>query len=85
MQLEKRVLIVTFNARLKEECRKRAMDAELGSVQCHSYHSLGLKYYAKMKCNTDTDIQSIVENKYPLKFRTDFEIIFIDEIQDMNK
>ena len=43
LRLGERILLLTYNARLKQETRDRVKILGLGNLEVHSYHSLGVK------------------------------------------
>jgi superfamily I DNA and RNA helicase len=79
---EKRILLVTYNAELKKDTRKRIKKYGITNIDVHSFHSLALKYYLP-ECNTDGHLASIVRDNIPLQVETNFDIIILDETQDM--
>lgn len=77
-----RVLLLTYNARLKEESRVRVAEAGLGeAVEVHSYNSLGYRYYHD---SCSRDLVSVVRENFPLQSSLPpFTHILIDEAQDV--
>ena len=76
------ILLLTYNSKLKVETREKAKKLMLNNIEVHSYHSLCVKYYDN-KCYTDTIINSIIKNKNnPLK-NFNFDLIVLDEAQDI--
>jgi superfamily I DNA/RNA helicase len=80
---EVKILLLTYNTRLKNECRGKVEDAGLKNVEVHSYHSLCLKYYTDY-CRSDSDIQKAITDRMPRKTDATHQLIFVDETQDMN-
>lgn len=77
---EKRVLLLTYNARLKAETRCRA--AGLKNLEAHSYHSLGYKYYSP-DCRRDAGLRAAVEaDARPTRALPPFGLVVLDEAQD---
>jgi hypothetical protein len=79
---DKRILLVTYNAELKKDTRKRLKKHGISNIEVHSFHSLALKYYIP-ECNTDGHLASIVRDNLPLQVETNFDIVILDETQDM--
>ena len=78
-----RVLVVTYNARLKEETRRKARALGLdSSLEVHSYHAFAVKYYADT-CYKDSGIKTVVDRDLAPKRRFSFDRIVVDEAQDM--
>ncbi len=81
---QKRILVVTYNSRLKAETRERVRKNKIKNLEVHSYHSLGLQYYTN-PCNTDTHLMNIVrQGKKPTGNMVP-AILILDECQDMTK
>ena len=49
---EHRILMLTYNARLKFETRSRATALCLGNIEVHTYHSFGVRYMARAVTQT---------------------------------
>jgi len=78
------ILLLTYNARLKMETRKKKDNLGLRNLEVHSYHSYCVSNYDN-KCFKDSGIINLLkENKKPLK-KFNYSIIVVDEAQDMNK
>lgn len=82
-----RILLMTYNAKLKQETRDRAASLGIPSsrIEVHNYHSFGVNYYPSMyKCHTDSGLNAMLKAQpAPLK-PFGYDIIVIDEAQDMN-
>lgn len=53
MQLPaKRILLLTYNSRLKMETRDKAASLHLRNLEAHSFHAFGYKYYSE-RCIRD--------------------------------
>jgi hypothetical protein len=81
---QKRILVVTYNSRLKAETRERVRKNNIQNLEVHSYHSLGLQYYIN-PCNTDTHLMNILRKSLRPKGRLSFDLVILDECQDMRK
>lgn len=81
----KKVLQLTYNSSLRLETRDRAKQMDISNVSIHTFHSLGKKYYSN-NAHTDTGLREILLYKYkPLKKINDFDILVIDENQDLTQ
>ena len=76
----KKILQITYNTRLKEEVRSKVKQLNLLNIDVHSYHALNLKYYGG---HLDNDIINTVNFNKPLKKHDHFDLIIVDETQDM--
>jgi hypothetical protein len=80
---ECKILLLTYNAKLKMETRNKVKSLNLTNIEVHSYHSFCVKYYDKSAI-TDKKIYEIILNKsHPLK-KFSYDIIIIDEAQDIS-
>ena len=81
----KNILHITYNNLLKREVRKKASLLCVDNMEIHTYHSLAVKYYSP-SAYTDEEIKKILlSNKFvnPNIKTKPFDILFIDETQDM--
>jgi hypothetical protein len=78
---EQKIIILTYNARLKDETRQKINNLNLTNIECHSYHALGCKYY--QNCATDMDMAKIVSQNIPIYKQPNINILVLDECQDM--
>lgn len=82
---DKRILLLTYNARLKIETRQKAGLLGIQNLEIHSYHSFCVKYYDK-RCFDDSIIKNIVKNKTipkQSKGGDNYDLIVLDEAQDI--
>jgi hypothetical protein len=82
--LGSRILLLTYNAKLKVETRTRIKELGITNLECHSYHSFCVKYYYD-KCYTDTEIKQVTTTNMMAKNRIAYDIIILDEAQDITK
>ena len=75
------ILQLTYNARLKSEVRNKVRNYDLDNVEVHSYHSLNLNYYGGD--HTDNSIILTAVKDKPLIKKERFDVIIVDEVQDM--
>ena len=78
------VLLLTYNARLKAETRERCQLLQLVNMEVHSYHAMGVKYY-HAPCARDPGIRETVERDIPIAWMPKYEILIIDEAQDITR
>ena len=78
-----KILLITYNAKLKLETREKSKKLGLNNIEVHSYHSFGVKYYDN-KCYTDDVIEKIVKNNYVKLKQINFDILVLDEVQDIS-
>jgi len=80
---EKKILQITYNKQLKFEVRNRALKEGVDSnLKIHTYHSLAVRYYYE-KANVDQGIIKLLKDKMKIRKRDRYDIIVIDESQDM--
>ena len=77
------ILLLTYNAKLKVETRDRIDSLNITNIETHSYHSFCVKYYNN-KAYTDTAILKILDNNNKIKKIIKYDIIILDEIQDIS-
>lgn len=80
----KKILLLTFNARLKTETRQRASAVGLTNIEAHSFHAFGLKYY-RDPCRGDEDMLAILDHNLKPRRKTGFDVVIIDEAQDLKE
>jgi len=79
----KQFLQITYNKSLKHEVREKIEKEKINNLRVHTYHSIAYNYYSRSG-HKDIEINRIVrENKRPIKDIEDFNILVIDEAQDM--
>lgn len=77
----KRILIISYNARLKDETRAKIRALGIHNTEAHSYHAFGVKYYGSA-CRVDRGIQDVVlHNTKPVQSFW-FDYVILDEVQD---
>ncbi|CAK7994693.1 AAA domain-containing protein [uncultured virus] len=79
---DKRILQITYNARLKCEVRNKVSQLNLDNLDVHTYHSLCVKYYKSGF--DDSALIDVLRHDRPLKTRDTFDLVIFDETQDMN-
>lgn len=78
----KKILLLTYNAKLKIETRTKVEKLGFTNLEVHSYHSFCVKYY-KNNCYTDKEIKQVTDKKLKPNRKLEFDIIVLDETQDM--
>jgi hypothetical protein len=78
---DKLILQITYNSILRHEVKDKAKDIK--NIKIHSYHSLYVNYY-NTNAYSDIIINNVIDNNTPpIKELPKFDIIVIDEVQDM--
>lgn len=77
---DKEILVLTYNAQLKNETRKRAEG--YANVAVHSYHSFCVSAYNKL-AYTDDIVNRLIQDNTKPKIDIKYDIIIADEAQDM--
>jgi len=79
---DKNILVLTYNKKLKFETREKVQNLGLNNVEVHSYHSFCVRYYDR-SCFTDSIIDKIIKNKTNKLLEFNYNLVIIDEAQDM--
>jgi hypothetical protein len=80
---DKNILLLTYNAGLKTETRQRILKYNISNLEVHSYHSFCVKYY-NYPCYDDLRMQLLLNNNDIInKCNFNFDLIILDEQQDM--
>jgi hypothetical protein len=77
-----KILLLTYNSKLKTETRIKVEKFNIDNLETHSYHSFCVKYYDR-QCFTDFTIKHILNTKQPKLSDFSYDIIIIDEAQDI--
>lgn len=84
---DSRILGLTYSAKLKLETQEKVRLRGLTNIEVHSFHACALKYY--MSTNgifTDEHFEMMFEEDYlQPKYPINFDIIIVDEAQDLTK
>ena len=82
---QKRFLHVTYNSMLRKEFKQKVTSLKLENIEVHTYHSLAVKYFIPTAF-TDTGIREIISmGILPVVDLPPFDIVVLDECQDMTK
>jgi hypothetical protein len=79
---EKNMIQITYNNMLKHEIRNKIKLLEINNLLVHTYHSLAVNFYDK-NAYTDEEIKKILLNNVICKNSNKYDVILIDETQDM--
>lgn len=78
----KRILLITYNKKLKVETREKIRNMDLDNIEAHSYHSFCVKYYNR-RCFTDQEMFRVTSDKCTPIQNYLYNMIIVDEMQDM--
>lgn len=81
---DKNVLVLTYNARLKIETREKVEKLSITNTEVHSYHAMCVRYYSAEGAK-DNGIINVIRKDTKPKTPINFDIIILDECQDMTK
>lgn len=79
----KKILLLTYNSKLKIETREKIKKLILNNIEVHSYHSFCVKYYDNY-CFNDTNITIILKNNSLVINKFNYDLIVLDEAQDIS-
>lgn len=88
-----KILLLTYNKRLRMETMEKAqikvgLDGKTGldNIEIHTFHSYYVKYYDKLCCTDNGILNTLngIDNKIPISPIQNYDIIVIDEAQDLN-
>jgi DNA polymerase III epsilon subunit-like protein len=78
---DKQILLLTYNSKLRLETRQKAKQLKLPNIEVHTYHSFAYKYYHT--CKNDLELHNILVKEKVSKTKMNFDILILDETQDM--
>lgn len=85
MSSEKRILQLTYNKTLRHEVQEKVAKLNIKNLDVHTYHSLAYNFYHH-EGQMDNGIRRILrEDLPPLKELPNYDILVVDEAQDMTK
>ena len=79
---ESKILLLMYNKRLKEETKKRIRELGLKNVEVQNFHSFFVRHY-EGDSFTDVGLAQTVNRDNPPKTPFTFDLIVIDEAQDL--
>lgn len=79
---KKKILQITYNKQLKIEVRRKVEAANIQNIDIHTFHSLAVRFYDR-ECYTDDKIIKVLSQNIQPKTEKKYDIIIIDEVQDM--
>ena len=77
-----KILLLTYNSKLKLETRERIAKNNLTNIEVHSYHSFCVKYYDR-HCFDDKVLKKILKNQLKPLQQFNYDILILDESQDI--
>ena len=81
----KKVLQLTYNKTLRHEVQEKVVELGLSNIEVHTYHSLAYNYYHH-DGQMDNGIRRIIrEDVQPKQLLPAFDLLVVDEAQDMTK
>lgn len=79
---EKNILLLTYNARLKQETREKVQSCEIENLAVHSYHSFCVHNYDREGYDNNV-LKKIVETNVAPIDAFSYDLIILDEAQDI--
>lgn len=80
----KKILQITYNSMLRKEVKEKVEKMGLMNMKVHTYHSLAVRHYLP-NAHTDAGLRYILLNNIPPREEiAKYDIIVIDEAQDMS-
>ncbi|NDF61306.1 MAG: hypothetical protein EB100_09520, partial [Crocinitomicaceae bacterium] len=80
----KKMVQLTYNSMLCEEISKKVEELDLPNLRVYTYHKIAVKYYDSAG-HKDSVIREIIEKKkHPRTLIPTFDILVVDEAQDMS-
>lgn len=80
--INKKILVLTYNAKLKLESRDKIQELGLKNIEIHNYHSFCVKYYDS-RTHTDGKMCNLLFASHPTIKEFNYDYVIVDEIQDM--
>lgn len=80
---DKTILLLTYNARLRHDCKDKKESCGLSNLEVHTYHSMGYKFYSSL-CKNDAGLKEVVRKDVKVKRSFAYDMVIIDEAQDMS-
>jgi len=78
-----RFLLITYNKSLRKEIQEKVTELKLENIVVHTYHSLCVATY-NPEAHVDKVMRLLIQNNTPpLIDLTPFDIVVLDEVQDM--
>ena len=77
-----KILLLTYNAKLKIETREKVNQLNITNLEIHSYHSFCVKYY-NSECINDIKIINMLKNDTKPNHNFNYDLIILDEAQDI--
>jgi len=77
-----KVLVLTFNSKLKIESREKVKKLKLTNIEIQTYHSFCVNHYDRNVID-DCKLYNLLYNSNGISKQFEYDLIIIDEIQDM--
>lgn len=74
--MEKRFLLLTYNAKLRLETKRRVEEAAIGNIDVHTYHSFATKMTGQV---VNDDVLLMDSFHRPFVLREMYDAIIVDE------
>jgi hypothetical protein len=78
-----KILLLTYNSKLRIETKTRIKNENINNLEVHTYHSFCYKNYLN-GCKDDMTIRRILNNKMKLLNNNNYDLLILDEAQDIN-
>ncbi|AGM25710.1 hypothetical protein SSYRP_v1c01140 [Spiroplasma syrphidicola EA-1] len=79
---DKQILLLTYNRKLMDETKLKKEKLGIDNLEVRTFHSFGKKFF-KENCYDDEGIHNIIKNNLQPKININFDLILIDESQDL--
>ena len=78
------ILLLTYNAKLKMETRRKVDDLGLSNMEVHSFHAFCVRYFVKDGYRDNGILKYLRKHPFPpLLLPFHYDLVIIDECQDM--
>lgn len=77
-----KILLLTYNSKLKFETRQRVISEGINNVEVHSYHSFCVRHYNN-NCFTDSEMRELLKPEIKPIESFCYDLVIVDEAQDM--
>lgn len=82
MYSNQKILLLTYNTKLSIETKERLLKNNVTNMEVYTYHAFCVNHYIP-QCKNDQELEHLINNKIkPIKI-IDFDIIILDESQDI--
>lgn len=85
---DKKVALITYNKKLKDETNQKVIDFNFANMEVYTYHGSCLRFYleANGELIDDLKMKECIDKNFNCikELNLNYDIIIIDEVQDMN-